>query len=196
MADEIWKVALVGIGPKGEAIVNTFHYFQSDVTVATSATEFATQAESLLATNMVLCVTGDWTEFTCQASCITGHNAGKSGEFRNPIPLVGTLAMPSAPLTVGAIGRRSTQLGTRHSRGRIFISPQSSSSIDVNGGYTDPGGVAAAILNMCTGPITVGATLYEPCLYDKVHNQGTQIATASLAPQIGAIRRRKLRLPN
>lgn len=193
----IWKVAALGVGPQGEAIVNTFHLAtEGTEPITRSAVDIATGFQPIFETNFPFCVTADWAGLTISALAVKGPNLGKSGSIDMTAGLVGTLPGPSAPLTVAVIGiRRSGAVG-RHSRGRSFLSPTTAGDVTVDGKYTDPGGVLAqwgAVGG--SGPL-VGGIQYDAVLYNTVANDCSKVIVTALGRTIGVQRRRRLRLPN
>jgi len=192
----VWKVSAVGQGPAGEAIVNTFHYGFDGVEPDQDAYDFADQWAANNWVFLLAVVTADYTCYQVEAIAVLGHNLGKSGNSTNGAGNVGTLAGASAPLQCAAVAQRRGNAATRHNRGRTFISPFPASYMDVDGDLTPGGTFAPDVVTLVKQNLTVGATLYQPCLWDVIHNQAILITNGQLGAQVAVQRRRRLRLPN
>lgn len=193
----IWKMTLIGLGPKGEAIVNTFHVgITGAEDPATTALELLLPWQGIIEAQFPQLVTPDWHEYECQALCIKGVNKGKSASVAATVPTFGTLAGPSAPLTVAAIGTRLSDGIGRHSRGRCFICPINAADVDVDGRFTLPGGWLLAWSGCATVGPAVGPVTYDCVLYNATADDASLVIQASAADLVGVQRRRRLRLPN
>lgn len=193
----IWRVAGIGLGSQGEAIVNTFHYGITGVEPTTlMAVDVAQTFQAIWETQIPLLFTSDYTEYGVTAACIKGPNNGKSVFIPYSAPTAGSLPLPSAPYQVAAIGRRySTALG-RHNRGRCFLSPLPATAFDVNGQFTPPAGWVLAWQLIAQVTPAFGGVGYDSILYDTVNKTGALVTTSSYSALAGTMRRRRVRLPN
>jgi hypothetical protein len=193
---EVWKVAAIGIGPKGEGIVNTFHYGCVAAPGAITGNTFA--AAFLIAWEGVCpgFFTTDYTAYGYDALCLAGPNVHKSAFLPASAGILGTLGGPSAPLDLCAIVRRSGLLGGKKSRGRMFMSPLPASWFNVDAKVTPVGFWGANVEAFATASLTVAAILFDPTLYKFGDVVSNQISVSSVAPQSGVQKSRRLRLPN
>lgn len=192
----VWAVAVIGLGPSGEAIINTFHYGPDGADVDVDPDLVASAFDGVLQADLRQLVTTDWHYLKTTVLCVHGVNVGKSGENADSAPNAGVLVGPSAPASVCAIGKRRCGVATRHNRGRSFFSPIPASTVNVDGKFTPPAGWVAQWAGLATEVVTPAATPFIPCLWDNVHKQAIATVANSVAPQIGLQRRRRLRQPN
>lgn len=192
----VWKIAVIGLGPGGEAIVNTFYYGPDGADVAVDGNLVASTADGTLPAQIQGLVTGDWAYLKTTVLCVHGTNVGKSGENADSAPMVGGLAGASAALSICALGKRKADGIGRHARGRLFLSPIPASTVNVDGKFTPPAGFVAAWAAAAVVTITPAADTFIPGLWDIPHTQFLPILTSSVAPNIGIQKRRRLRLPN
>lgn len=192
----VWKCALIGLGPQGEAIVNTFFFGPDGADAAVTAVAVANSADTVLAANFAPLVTSDWHYFKTQVLCVHGTNIGKAAESSASAPLVGGLGAGSGPLDICCIVKRKADGIGKHSRGRLYISPILATMVDVDGRMILPGGYDANVQTLIGATITPGASTFVQCLWDKAHTQALAILTATEALISGIQKRRRLRLPN
>ena len=193
---QVWKVAIVGLGPKGEAIVNVFHFGPSTTDLTCTAESVALAADTVLPPLMQGLTTTDWSYYQTQVLCVAGTNIGKSSNNSISAPLFGTLAAPSAPLDICAIMKVKALGIGKHSRGRKFFSPIPQTFVDVDGQFNDLGPYGPAVSAIGSQTLTVGGVTMVPCLWDVTHNQALAVNSVGLARMTGTQRRRRLRLPN
>ena len=190
-----WKCALVGVGPKGEAIVNTFHYGLDTLEGPVDPYVFATAFQTMVSMQFPPLVTSDWLDYSYSATSVKGTNLGLSATLGSLITN-GLLAPPSSAVVDCAIMRRQATYPGRKGRGRMFISPLPEASFDVDGKFTPPIGWEAAAEALAMAPLTVGVNTYVACLFNKTTVTAEQITHAQSSPLMGVMRRRRLRLPN
>lgn len=192
---KVWQCALVGVGPKGEAIVNTFHYGAVVDTVTVDPADVVTEFGVVIPPLFVSLVTDDWTGFMIHALCVKGIDLGQSASAPCVVG-VGTLGAGSGPLPVTIIGRRQSEFVGRKSRGRLFISPVLATMVDVDGGVTYPAGYTTTLHSVMLSPLALGPVTLDPVLWCHATHSGYKIVSASESAQCGQVRRRRLRLPN
>lgn len=192
----VWKLAIIGQGPSGEAIVNTFHFGTADAEVVTDPSTFCGTATSAVWALLAPLVTADYTFFKAQSLSVHGANIGRSGEDTTHAAENGSMAGASAPMAVAAICKRKADGVGRHARGRIFLSPIAASAMDVDSDFLSPGTYDLQCFGLATVSFVYGGFTYKSCLWDAVHNQALEVIWGGAAPQVGIQKRRRLRLPN
>ena len=192
---EIWKVAVLALGPSAQAVVNTF-YYGSTAAAGLLASDVATAADATLVTLIQPLVTTDWHYQKCQVICVLGSPIGESGENNNAFPSPGLIPNPSAPIDVTGVGKGSGNTIGRSNRCRKFLSPIAVSDVDADGRYLSGGVHAGDIFALLTAPLPVGVVNLDPLIYNHTSHLGVLIVRASMAAMTGVQKRRRLRLPN
>jgi hypothetical protein len=167
MAINVVLLSIIGKGPMGEEIVNTFHYASPDPPgTPFNALGFLGNC-STLATALTQAVTSDYHLVNLNAKCVFGPDLGAVGDDASGSGTAGTLTPPSAPLQCCVILKKLTGDYHRYGRGRIFISPFKASQVDVNGVVVAaPSGVGplgAEMLNQISDTVVQ----YTPILWHK-----------------------------
>lgn len=192
----IWQIAIVGVGPQGEAVVNTFHYETSTETLSTAiADEFCIQVRDNLLQDMLPALTDDWTGFQISALCVSGLNALRTSSLGIPTE-VGAMIGTSAPMQSTAIIKRQGAAVGRHGRGRVYISPTEVSQFDVDGRFTPSGAEFTNLAVAMLSPINVLGLAYRPVLWDKEGLLSNDVISTSVSQIAGVRRSRRLRFPN
>lgn len=192
----VWKIAVIGLGPQGEAIVNTFYYGPDGADATVDPALVASAFDGALPNQIADLVSSDWHYYKTTALCVHGTNVGFGDQNSDSAPLVGVLNNGVVPMSVCIIGKTKANNIGRHSHGRKFFSPVDPAYVDVDGKFIDAGTWAADWHTLAQTNVTPAATPFHPVLWDPVNQQAVKITSDSVARICGQQKRRRLRLPN
>jgi hypothetical protein len=187
------KISMVGHGPDGEAIVNTFHYDNAPGGTTTNLAELLTQFIAAVVATHRACVTSDFTYDKCVALVVAGDGIGSFSVDTTVAGNHGSLTPPSAPLQNCVMVRKITGLAKRWARGRIFVSPVLRTAFDVNGAVSGaPTGIADLITAMLL-TLNDGTSNFVPVIWTAALHGSNQITSCNYGPVAGVRRSRRVR---
>jgi hypothetical protein len=171
VGDEYWDIISYGLGPAGERIVNTFHYYwYNPAESPINGDDLCTAFEGAVATPLLAVVTQEYTYDFTRAVCVSGPNAHFEGTSYALRGTTGGDTTPPATITVCLILKRVCDIAERWARGRIFVSPISAALFDVDGWFV--GSIGSSLSALAAGMLEPLAML-EATLVPMVTNHNS-----------------------
>lgn len=193
---DVFRVSRHGLGPDGEAIVNSWHYQQVSAGDAPAFAAVAAAFDSHMNIDYFSSLTADYTGDFDHYEWVSGDSLGS---FYDNFAINGTPGDDSGdslPMQVCAIIRRQGSFSSRTNFGRIFLSPVSVDHIDVNGQADVSYAPWVALAAAMQAVLVVTGISFNPVLFQEATLVATSIATTAVGQVAGSRRSRRLRLPN
>jgi hypothetical protein len=192
MAFDIAEFSIVGSGPLGEEIVNTFRYQSTDpVTSPPNLPLLLTGFLGFVQIPYLACLTHDYTYVKSRVKIIYGPDLGMFSEDATSAGAHGTSGGLSAPLQVAICVKRLSTNFHRYGRGRLFMSPINSTYFNMDGVITTtPVWLAALRVAMLDGP-SDGVNTWEPVLWGGPAHGALEIVDVQVSTVLASRRSRR-----